>query len=133
MTAPSICRCQDAPPPGLLAGIALFNAGEFFECHEILEDIWRAEADPVRFLYQGILQIDVGFHHLRRGNWRGAVNLLTRGIEKVRRFLPTCQGVDTAALTTQAEDCLDTLVKLGPKRIDQFDWNRVPRVTLRQH
>jgi len=28
-------------PPRLREGIALFNAGEFFEAHEALEDAWR--------------------------------------------------------------------------------------------
>jgi len=31
-----------------------------------LELLWRAERRDVRRLYQGILQIGVAFHHLRR-------------------------------------------------------------------
>jgi len=126
------CRCRDAPPPGLLAGIALFNAGRFYDCHEELEAIWRAEPHPVRALYQGILQIGVAFHHLGRGNWRGAHNLLTAGIEKVSRFLPTCMGVDTAALVEQSQRCLDLLCALGPERAAAFDWTLVPQVVVRQ-
>jgi len=125
-------RCRDAPPPGLLAGIALFNAGRFYDCHEELEDIWRAEPHPVRALYQGILQIGVAFHHLSRGNWRGAHNLLTAGIEKVSRFRPTCMGVDTAALVDQSQRCLDLLRDLGPEQVDAFDWTLVPQVVVRQ-
>ena len=88
-------RCGDPMPEGLREGIALFNAGEYFECHEVLEDIWRAERDPVRALYQGILQIGVAFHHLHRDNWRGAVKLLDGGTDKVARFVPRCMGVNT--------------------------------------
>ena len=89
--------CRDAPPPALLEGIALFNRGEFFECHEVLEDLWREEDAPVRALYQGVIQIGVALHHLRRGNWRGAVKLLTAGTEKVARFLPRCWPPRAAA------------------------------------
>ena len=35
--------CLEPPPPGLLAGIEEFNRGEFFECHETLEELWMAE------------------------------------------------------------------------------------------
>lgn len=123
-------RCADDPPAGLLEGIDLFNRGEFFECHEVLEDIWRAEPDPVRALYQGILQIGVGFYHLSRENWRGAVNLLTAGIEKVRRFTPRCMGVETAALADEAQRCLDHLRAGGRERIAEFDWSLVPQVVV---
>lgn len=124
------CRCEDDPPEGLLEGIALYNAGEYFECHEVLEDIWRAEPDPVRALYQGILQIGVGFYHLGRGNWRGAVSLLGGGIEKVSRFRPRCMGVDTETLAAQARRCLDLLQQLGRERIDEFDWSLVPLIDI---
>ena len=125
-------RCDDSPPAGLIEGIRLFNERDFFACHEVLELVWRAEPDPVRALYQGILQIGVGFYHLGRRNWRGAVKLLEGGIEKVRRFLPTCMGVDTARLVAESERCLEVLHALGRDRIDAFDWSLVPSIQMRQ-
>ncbi len=123
-------RCADPPPPGLLAGIELFNQREFFDCHEILEDIWRADRDPVRLLYQGILQIGVGFYHLGNGNWRGAVALMTRGIDKVERFGTRCMGVETAKLVDESWRCLSLLYRLGPERIAEFDWSLVPVIAV---
>ena len=123
-------RCAEPAPPGLLAGIALFNAGQFYECHEELETLWKAERDPIRYLYQGILQIGVGFHHWRNGNYRGATLLLRDGIDKTSRFLPACLGVDTAGLYEESQACLDTLLELGRERMREFDWGRVPRVRL---
>jgi uncharacterized protein len=123
-------RCNDPPPPGLLQGIEMYNSGEFYECHEVLEDIWRAEEDDVRFLYQGILQVGVAFHHLGNDNWRGAIGLLTRGIEKVSRYLPVCMGVNTGKLVGEAHACLDRLNELVPERAQQFDWTMVPRIDI---
>ena len=123
-------RCRDEPPAGLLEGIKLFNAGEYFECHEVLEDIWRAEPDPVRALYQGILQIGVAFHHLRRNNWRGAVKLLDGGSDKVGRFLPRCMGVETAPLHASALTCLALLRDLDPEHVADFDWSLIPTIRL---
>jgi predicted metal-dependent hydrolase len=126
----STCRCSDEAPAGLLAGIELFNEGEYFECHEVLEDIWRAEQDPVRALYQGILQIGVAFHHLRRDNWRGAVKLLDGGTDKVARFTPRCLGVDTESLNQRALRCLTMLRELGPERAREFDWSLIPTIAI---
>jgi CheY-like chemotaxis protein len=69
---------DQAPPAQLCAGIAQFNAGEYWECHETLEGLWIAEPRPVRDLYQGILQIGVAFHHLRCHSHAGALKMLRR-------------------------------------------------------
>ena len=90
--------CDELPPPQLLEGIAQFNRGEYFEQHETLELLWRAERRDVRRLYQGILQIGVAFHHLRRRNHHGTVYMLTRGAQYLTPFAPRCQGVDVEAL-----------------------------------
>jgi uncharacterized protein len=119
-------RCGDLAPDGLTEGIRLFNAGEYYECHEVLEDIWRDERDPIRYLYQGVLQIGVGLHHLRNGNFRGASLLLHDGIEKTRRFTPVCMGVDTAGLCNEAQRCLDRVQALGRDRLHEFDWSLAP-------
>lgn len=120
--------CAEAPPAGVREGIRLFNARRFYECHEEIEHEWHAERRPLRALYQGILQIGVGFHHARSGNHKGAVLLLTDGIEKTSRFVPACQGIDTARLVAESQVCLDRIVALGPARLGEFDWERVPFV-----
>src|SRR5258708_34840673 len=94
----TMSACQESPPPLLLAGIAQFNGGEYFEQHETLELLWRAERRDVRRLYQGILQIGVAFHHLRRANHHGTVYMLSRGARDLTPFAPRCQGVDVEAL-----------------------------------
>src|SRR6266542_3604300 len=63
--------CDEAPPRQLLEAIEQFNRGEYFEQHETLELLWRDERREIRRLYQGILQIGVAFHHLRRLNHHG--------------------------------------------------------------
>ncbi len=121
-------RCHDPPPPLLLRGIEQFNRGEFFEQHETLEELWRAEPDDVRYLYQGILQVGVGFLHLSRGNYRGAVSLLQTGLDKLQWFLPACQTVDVARLVDETSRSLARLLELGPERIGELDAQFVPQV-----
>jgi uncharacterized protein len=123
-------RCSDPPPEGLRQGIEMYNQGLYYECHEVLEDTWREESDDVRYLYQGILQIGVAFHHLSNDNWRGAVGLLSGGVEKVSRYLPECMDVNTEKLVREAQACLDMLNELGKENVRQFDWSMVPRIDL---
>ncbi len=125
---PARARCSDPAPQALLRGVEQFNAGEFFEQHETLELLWRDTAAPVRHLYHGILQVGVGFHHWRRGNFHGASVLLEEGIERLRPFAPTCQTIDVAALIADAAAAREQLIALGPERMSEFDLANAPRV-----
>ena len=122
--------CREPPPRLLVDGIEQFNRGEYFEQHETLEELWRAETRPVRRLYQGILQIGVAFHHLRRHNHHGTVYMLTRGSMYLEPFAPRCQRVDVAALLEAAARTLVLVETLGPDRLGEFDWSLAPRVRL---
>jgi uncharacterized protein len=120
--------CAETPPPLLLEGIAQFNRGEFFEQHETLETLWRAEPRPIRQLYQGILQIGVAFYQLERRNYHGTVYMLTRGSMYLAPFSPACQTVDVRRLLDDASAALRAVEDLGSSRLDEFDWSLVPRV-----
>ena len=122
--------CDQPPPPALLEGIAQFNRGEFFEQHETLELLWRAERRDIRYLYQGILQIGVAFYQLRRLNHHGTIYLLTRGPRYLAPFAPRCQSVDVQALIDDATAALREVERLGPDRLAEFDWSLAPKVRL---
>jgi uncharacterized protein len=118
----------DGLPDLVRRGIEEFNRGEFFECHEYLEDAWMEETGRVRFLYQGILQVGVGFYHQQNGNWRGATGVLRGGIERLREFEPETLGLDVAKLVRESERCLEELERLGRDRVREFDTARIPKV-----
>jgi sugar phosphate isomerase/epimerase/predicted metal-dependent hydrolase len=120
--------CDARPPAGLLEGIRLFNEGEFYACHEAIEHEWHAETRPIRRLYQGILQIGVGYLHALRGNHAGALLLLADGIEKTAEFAPTCLGIETGRLAAESQGALERLRSLGPERLSEFDFSTVPRI-----
>lgn len=101
--------CDSEPPEGLLRGIEQFNRGEYWECHETLEDLWKDEPGDIRYLYQGILLVAVGLLHLQRGNRHGAVAKLTSGIELLAPFVPRCMGMDTGGLVVAAGELLSVV------------------------
>jgi uncharacterized protein len=119
---------EEELPDLALKGIEEFNKGEFYECHEYLEEAWMQEPRRVRFLYQGILQVGVGFYHLQNGNWRGATALLRRGALRLKEFEPATSGIDVARLIRECERCLRELEELGRERVREFDPSKVPKV-----
>ncbi len=113
---------REAPlPPGVRKGIEEFNRREFFECHETIEAVWLVADDRVRAFYQGILQLGVACYHVENGNWRGATNLLSGGIDKLIDFGPVWQGVDVEGLLAQARRCEEEMGRLGPEKLGKFD------------
>jgi len=119
-----------APPVALCRGVKQFNAGEYWACHETLEALWLAEPRPVRDLYQGILQVGVGFHHLRNGNFAGAVKTLRRGLPRLRDLPEICQGVAIAELRQAARAVYDRLIELGPERVREVEPSTLPRIAV---
>jgi uncharacterized protein len=64
----------------------LLRDGRPFHAHEVLEAAWKHGPATERDLWQGLAQIAVGLTHARRGNARGAVTLLGRGVQRVRGY-----------------------------------------------
>ncbi len=120
--------CDETPPPLFYTGLEQFNRGEYFEQHESLEEIWILEPRPIRYVYQGILRIGVGFYKLRLCNYRGIVNHINGGIAYLQPFGDECLGVDLARLTHEATQVRDKAIELGPDRLSQFDLTTLPKV-----
>jgi len=79
-------------------GIALFNRGEFFECHEVLEAAWMEASGGQKTFLQGLIQIAVAFYHLRRSNFIGSSRLLRAGLEKLSQGAAQPEIADLEAL-----------------------------------
>jgi hypothetical protein len=63
---------------------ALFDAGLYFETHEVLEAHWRQASGDVRETLQGLIQIAVGYQHWVNDNLAGARSLLAEGTARLR-------------------------------------------------
>src|SRR2546426_10896830 len=83
---------------GFLRGIKLFNQAEFFEAHEVLEDVWRASPEPQKKFFQGLIQIAVGLHHYGTGNLVGARSLLARAAKNLSGYSETFGGIQLSPL-----------------------------------
>jgi uncharacterized protein len=115
------CACQGKLPEQVMSGLELFNQGEYFEAHEVLEAAWRAEPGPVRELYRGILQIAVAYYHLLRGNYIGAVKMFLRSRTWLSPFPDQCRGIDLGRFRQDYGQVEETLRRLGPDHLRHFD------------
>ena len=109
-----------ALPEEFWQGIEQFNQGQFYACHDTLEDLWMEASEPQKTFYQGILQIAVALYHLSNCNWRGTVILLGEGINKLQRYSPSYAGIDVAELVASSAALLAKLQHAGPEKIG--DW-----------
>ena len=85
---------SDSADARYLAGIELFNRGEFFEAHEVWEDLWRECAPADRRFYQALIQAAVAAHHWSRGNAAGAKRLYHSGRKYMEPFRPVHLGLE---------------------------------------
>jgi predicted metal-dependent hydrolase len=84
VAAAPLCSPAGALGDALEAAALLFDAGLFFEVHELLEPHWRGASGDTREVLQGLIQIAVGYQHQVNGNTRGARSLLGEGAMRVR-------------------------------------------------
>ena len=112
-----------AEPLAALAkeGILLFNQGEYYKCHDALEEAWRQDQSPARELYRGILQAGIAYFQIERGNYRGAVKMLLRLRQWLDPLPPVCRGVNVARLRENAALVQTMVTELGPARLGEFD------------
>ena len=74
-------------PEEYLAGIDLYNEGEFHAAHDAWEERWRDDAGPREKLFlQGLIQAAVIFHHLEIGRAGAARRMYHLANEKFARL-----------------------------------------------
>lgn len=105
--------------PRLKEGLDLFNQGEYYRCHDVLEAIWMEANTLEKPFYQGILQIAVGLYHLGNHNWQGASILLGEGVNRLRPFEPAYAGVDVVRLVDCGWAWLTALHQTGADRVQE--------------
>jgi uncharacterized protein len=60
-----------------------------------------------------LIQLAVALYHLSNGNRRGALNLLSKGLDKLAAFQPACQSIDVDSLCREARLWLDRVRQAG--------------------
>ena len=98
------------PPPELAAAVAEFNSGQFWQCHETLEELWLLEGYPLRLFYHGLIKAAVGMLHLQGRNCRGARWKLDEAVYTLAPFVSWNYGYRCGKATHRLQRTLG----LGP-------------------
>ena len=95
--------------PQLSEAIALFNRGDWYACHDLIEDLWHQCQGPDRQALQGLLQIAVAQLHLERQNLRGATVLMGEGLGRLKPYGSEALGLDLPPLLAAVSRRLQAL------------------------
>ena len=114
-------ECTQGLPDLAMRAIIMFNNRQYYQQHDLLEELWKQTKSPIRQLYQGILQAGIGYYHIQRGNRRGAIKMLMRSLRRLETLPDTCQGIDVRQLRVDVLTVYKTLSILSEDDIDCFD------------
>lgn len=81
-----------------------FNEGDYYTCHDLLEEIWMTEKDNL-FL-KGILQMSVAIYHYEYGNIAGALLMMKAAHRYIQKYRPVYWGIDLEKVNQFIEQCL---------------------------
>ncbi len=107
----SAARPPDAgaadPGEPVRRGVALYNAGRYWEAHEALEIVWRRSAPPERGLWQGLIQAAAAMLHRERGNRHGLLAQGRSAVERLGAGAPAGFPVETARFVRGLARCVE--------------------------
>lgn len=116
-----------------LRGIELFNQHEFFDAHEVWEDIWNAAYGIKHEFYQAMIQCAVALEHYKRSNARGVLSLYKSYNRHFRDVPERFMGLDVEAFKRQMHEALRPVLEASPvpeKGTIALDESRVPAIAL---
>jgi predicted metal-dependent hydrolase len=117
--------------PRYLAGILFFNRRDFFEAHEVWEDLWAESTGTERRFYQGLIQAAVALYHFGNGNRRGALRLYRSSQDYMKTAGALYLGLDVTRFWQQMEVCCAGL--LQPDGVDstvELEQDSIPTLEL---
>lgn len=117
-----------------------FNAGEYYEAHDILEHLWLRTRDADHAFFKGLIQVAGAFVHLRKhferpwhpkdaNRLRPASRLLARGAEHLAPFRPAHLRLDVAAVCVL---CEKVAAEIAASAFTRNPWTpaSAPRIAL---
>jgi len=105
-------------------GMKYYKTKDYFEAHEVWEDLWSGYYLEDRKFIQGLIQLAVSFVHLGNGNMIGAKNLLRKCKEKFQGFSGVHRGIHVNLLLSQIKKV--GLSYNGLEQPKDFNWDMVP-------
>ena len=103
-----------------------FQNGNYFDAHEIWEDLWSDYYLKDRKFIQGLIQLSVSFVHLKNGNMIGAKNLLKKSKEKFLDYEKEHRSINIEMLRAEMDIVQKEYQSLN--KTENFNWSLVPKL-----
>lgn len=117
--------------PLYLQGIEHFNACDFFEAHEVWEELWTDYRGPLRKFFQGLIQSAVALHHFGNGNLRGARKVYGTSRAYLADYPASLLGLDLQQFLAAFDRCFAPLIEQpDAMRGIEIDPEQIPEIHL---
>ncbi len=127
-----IGQMSEGYPEQYLEGLRLFNAEDFFESHEVLEELWSETQDERKKFYQGLIQAAVALLHFGNGNLGGAKKVYLTSRKYLEAYAPVFEGLDVVRFLADMQNCFQELIdnqQSHPVGVE-LDDERVPKIHI---
>lgn len=89
-----------AEDPHYLGYFDCFNRGEFYEAHDVLEQLWLKDRHgPNGSFYKGLIQLAGAFVHLQKNRLRPAAALFKLADANFKKYPPQHERINLQAVT----------------------------------
>jgi hypothetical protein len=85
----------------------LFNSERYWECHEVLEGLWRTKKGEEKRLLQGMILVCAAFVHHQKENEDVALSVLKRAASQLENHATSYGGFDVALLRSNVLRMVD--------------------------
>jgi predicted metal-dependent hydrolase len=97
-------------PEQYRAGLRLFNDEEFFDCHDVLEELWSELEGPGKKYVQGLIQAAIALFHFGNENFGGAKKLYISARKNLDPYGDEYMGVELGRFLTDFQACFQELL-----------------------
>jgi uncharacterized protein len=110
--------------------IQLFNERYFYDCHEVLEDLWLDDPGDKKQFYKGLIQFATAFYHLFRKNMPAFEKLLGTSKAYLEPYGTSFEGLDLQQIYDVIAYWQHRLATREGESIVGYDDARVPKLRL---
>ncbi len=122
----------DGIDPRYAGYFVLFNRQEFYEAHDVLEDLWLPDRHGANGnFYKGLIQLAGAFVHLQKNRLRPSAALFKLARTNLEKYPPQHVRLDLAAVQTLIAGWLQRLEQTE-FTINPLNAQSVPRLELQK-
>lgn len=91
-------------------GLRLFNEEDFFECHDVLEELWSETTGAEKKFIQGLIQASIALFHFGNENFGGAKKLYLSARKNLDPYGDQYMGIKLGPFLDDFQSCFQELL-----------------------